>query len=190
MAQLPLPPDDPKSIHPALLNAIYLAACWIVGDELRSWQDYFLAQTRRHLQQSLVEADRLIHFLWTTAILGSWYSLDGRMNEAYAMVSGCARFSLACGLEMSKFYANMDIPQTPLLSRPENLTDFLERIRLPHAIYLLDRTLAMVCGLPSMFAMPLPGRTKPDVSAGMSERQVRLLGPFLCLNDPCIWILR
>ncbi|KAF8319985.1 hypothetical protein DL93DRAFT_1919289 [Clavulina sp. PMI_390] len=184
MAQLSLPPDDPKSVHPALLNAMYLAACWIVGDKLGSWQDYFLTQTRRHLQQSLAEADRLIHFLWATAILGSWYSLDGRMNEAYATVSGCARFSLACGLEMSQFYANVDVPQAPLLSPPADLTEFLERIRLSHAIYILDRTLAMVCGLPSMFAMPLPGGPKSDASAGMSERQVNLLRPFYVLMIP------
>lgn len=75
-----LPPHYPNAIHPALLNAIYLAACSCgVFTHLES---YFLEKTRRCLEDNLSYADRLTHFLWANVILTSFYLQNGRVVEA------------------------------------------------------------------------------------------------------------
>ncbi|KAF8312624.1 hypothetical protein DL93DRAFT_1293211 [Clavulina sp. PMI_390] len=49
-----LPPSDPESIHPCLLNACYLAACAGGGGALASLQPFFLQRTRHFLNQALI----------------------------------------------------------------------------------------------------------------------------------------
>lgn len=152
---LALPPDDPDSLHPALLNSTYLAACCLAGGRLATFEPYFVQQTRLHLQQSLAFADRLTHFLWASIILGSYLARVHRLRESYAVISSASRFALACGLDGSndETAADNTDPDTGqyLLPPPKDYTEAIERIRLAHSIYLTDRSLAMLSGYPSAF---------------------------------------
>ena len=50
-ARLALPNIDTSSLHPALLNAIFLAACFTIGGpEMEPLETFFLMQTRLGLQ--------------------------------------------------------------------------------------------------------------------------------------------
>lgn len=145
-------PEDPQSLHPALLNAMYLAACWIVGQDLDFLKEYFLAQTRYHMGEALKTADRLIHFLWASCILGTFFALENRMNEAYVTVSSCVELALACGLDVVHYRHTIKPVQDPLLPPPVDATESIDRAALSRVLYMLDRTLAVIFGTPSAFS--------------------------------------
>lgn len=149
---LSYPPEDARGIHPALMNAIYLATCWIVGGELDFLKGFFLAQTRYYLGKALETGDRLIQFLWANIILGNFLSLEGRTNEAYVTISSCIDFALACGMDVLHYRKTTPPAQTTLLPAPTDETDAVDRIRLSFVLYLMDRTLAMVTSTPSAFS--------------------------------------
>jgi len=156
---LTLPPESPDSIHPCLLNSIYLAACCLAGGRLTTFESLFIERTRDCLQQSLAFADRLTHFLWASIIFGSYFARVHRLQESYAVISSASRFALACGLdgsESNELDSNSDDLRgsnqcRSLLPPPKDSTEVLERIRLAHSIYLTDRSLAMLSGFPSAF---------------------------------------
>lgn len=162
-------PEDPRSLHPAFLNAIYLSTCWIVGGELDPLKDYFLAQTRLHMGRALETVDRLTHFLWASLILGTFLALEGRTNEAYVTVSTCVEFALACGLDVVHYRNTPPPAQEPLLPPPFDEDDAIDRARLSRAIYILDRTLAMVSGTPSAFSGANGPLTRPSVDLETSQ---------------------
>lgn len=157
------PPEDPRSVHPALLNAIYLATCWIVGGELDSLKKYFLAQTRYHLGKALETGDRLMHFLWANLILGSFFAIEGRMNDAYVTVSSCVQFAVACGLDVGHYRHTASLAHDPLLPPPIDDAESIDRSQLSYALYILDRTVAMVTGTPSAFAGDKGPLTRPSL---------------------------
>ncbi|KAF9515059.1 hypothetical protein BS47DRAFT_826301 [Hydnum rufescens UP504] len=82
-ASMHLPLSHPDSLHPALLNAIFLAATLYCGPELQSSVSTFLQRTREGLRNSLAFADRLDDFFWASIILSWYYIRLGRMLEAY-----------------------------------------------------------------------------------------------------------
>lgn len=166
---LPYPPEDPRSIHPAILNAIYLASCWIIGGPFNQLKPYFLAQTRLHMARSLETADRLMHFLWASLILGTFFALEGRMNEAYVTVSSGVEFALACGMDMFHYRHRTQTSQTTLLPPPVDEAESIERSKLSRALYLLDRTLAMINGTPSAFSGANGPLTRPILDVGGIE---------------------
>lgn len=92
-----LPCTHPRAIHPALLDAICLAACHISGGIAHDFETVFLARTRKHLDQALAFADRLLHFTWASVILCLYYGRSGRMLEMHSTISTAARFAI--GLE-------------------------------------------------------------------------------------------
>lgn len=77
-----LPASHPNAIHPALLNAVYLAACSCAGGVFWDLEPIFLDRTRRYLDEALAFADRLTHFLWGNVVLASYYLSYGRSMEA------------------------------------------------------------------------------------------------------------
>ncbi|KAF8317642.1 hypothetical protein DL93DRAFT_2076728 [Clavulina sp. PMI_390] len=139
---LSLPPSHPESIHPCLRYACYLGACVMTGGRLTSLQPYMLARTRHFLDQSLMFADRLSHFLWASIILVAL--LVGRMRrleEGFAIVSSAARLASACGLTRS---LATDTQQDYLLPSARDDAEADDRIRLARSIYITDQMLASV----------------------------------------------
>lgn len=101
------------------------------------------------MAEALRTADRLTHFLWASCILGTFFALENRMNEAYVTVSSCVKLALACGLDVFHSHKVDQLVQHPLLLPPAaDLADSIDRIELSRAIYILDRTLAMISGTP------------------------------------------
>jgi hypothetical protein len=151
-SQLARPPHDPQSLHPALLSAMSVSACCVAGGRLGLFKRHFVNQTRAALQKSLEDADRLIHFLWASVVYGSFLTNTAHLKEAYATISACARFAFACGLDGITMLNRMSAPDCPLLPPPVNEEEARDRINLAHAIYMADRSLAMISGYPSVFS--------------------------------------
>lgn len=165
------PPEDPSSIHPALLNAIYCASCCLVGGLSFKCKDYFLRETFRQLHLSLQNVDRLTHFLWASVIIGSYLTNICRLAEAYVVISACARFAIACGLDGVTDINRSSTPQYPLLPPPSNEAEVKDRIQLSRAIYMADRALSMLSGFPSVY------RTSPGIVRCSELSIVNLEGP-------------
>lgn len=82
-----LPPSDPRGIHPALSNAIYLVACSGLTSQVERYESYFLQQTREACRDALGMMDRLDHY-FAAQILETCYLLRmGRLQEAYVLSS-------------------------------------------------------------------------------------------------------
>ncbi|KAF8309913.1 hypothetical protein DL93DRAFT_1690911 [Clavulina sp. PMI_390] len=137
-----LPPSHPESIHPCLLHACYLAACNIVGGRLSAFEPYFLERCRFYLNQALMLADRLPHFLWTSTLLGYYFARNRRLEESFAMVSAACRLATACG-----FSTTME-NSSGLLAPPASKAEAIDRIWLFHSIYMADQSLTALFPFP------------------------------------------
>lgn len=116
------------------------------------FRKYFQAEMQRHLYGSLENADRLTHLLWASVVYGSYLTNIGHVNEAYATISPCTTFALACGFDGIIPLNSFTKPQFPLLPPPANADEATDRTNLSYAIYMADRTLSILAGLPSMFS--------------------------------------
>ncbi|KAF8304932.1 hypothetical protein DL93DRAFT_411534 [Clavulina sp. PMI_390] len=150
-----LPTSDPDSIHPCLLNACYLAGCSSSGGILASLEPYFVKRTRYFLDQALMFADRITHFLWASLVLGCYFIRTRRLEECFTVASAASRFAIACGLVLPldpRTIVTNDFGTTGfLLPEPRNEVEAVDRIRLAQSIYLMDITTPILGGAPSSF---------------------------------------
>lgn len=135
------------------------------------------------MAEALRTADRLTHFLWASLILGSFFALEGRMNEAYVTVSSCVELAIACGLDVVYYRHRTRLVQNPLLPPPADSGESIDRATLSRATYILDRTLAMIHGTPSAFSGANGPYTRSTLDAkadqnGAIATEVRLT--YLC----------
>ncbi|KAF8306482.1 hypothetical protein DL93DRAFT_215934 [Clavulina sp. PMI_390] len=153
LCRLSHPPSHPESIHPCLLNACYLGACVGTGDTLASLHPFFIKRTRHFLDQALMLADRIPHFLWASVILGCFLGRARRLEEAFAVISAAARFASACGLirGFGIEKENEEKSSRFLLPPPKDLAEAVDRLRLAHSIYLVDQGVAALTTLPTTF---------------------------------------
>lgn len=132
------------------------------------------------MENSLQNLDRLTHFMWANVIIGSFYTNSGRLVEAYAVISSLARFALACGLDgMTNLNQRPESGpngyEFPLLLPPTSDVEAKDRKLLSHAIYLADRSLSMLSGLPSVYKTvrkrslehSLPGQIQLDEAGSL-----------------------
>ncbi|KAF8309041.1 hypothetical protein DL93DRAFT_2170673 [Clavulina sp. PMI_390] len=151
---LTLPASHSESIHHCLLNACYLGACTSIGGALGSFKPHFLQRTRHFLQQSLEFADRPIHFLWASVILGVFFARERRMAECLASAGATARFAVACGLNLTTNPTrggDRSYHVGCLLPPPKDKIEADDRTRLAHTIFVLGQALPLLCGYAPAF---------------------------------------
>jgi len=137
-----LPQSDPEAIHPALLNAIYLVACYLVKGELIPYQSILLARARAYMEESLAHVDRLTHFLAASLILSCWFGQAGRLVEAQSSIATTVQFAVACGLhDPSDSSASVMLP-------PADETESRDRRNLWYGITLCDNSFSLGTGAP------------------------------------------
>ncbi|KAF8602781.1 hypothetical protein BDV93DRAFT_557254 [Ceratobasidium sp. AG-I] len=147
------PDDDPRSVHPAMMSAIYLLACYHWSDSLSSYEDTFLAQARAAMAESLSKTDRLFTGFIQPGILVAEYLVNrGRLREAYHQIIQTARFSMDCNLH--KILTPIWHPGTPggILPPPGDAIELGERILAFWSIFVLDQRCCVIMGLPSSFS--------------------------------------
>ncbi|KAG9050789.1 hypothetical protein FS837_002345 [Tulasnella sp. UAMH 9824] len=142
-------PDPSQRPHPALVNAIYLLGCHFAPKSTVSqYESIFLARTRKGINASLENADRLLNFL------------QGRLLEGHYHASAAARFAMSCGLHLLKvkadgvqgtltfYYPSPGNGDRSILPQPEDSIALAERINLFWSIFQADRTGSIGTGLP------------------------------------------
>ncbi|KAF8319857.1 uncharacterized protein EI90DRAFT_3081670 [Cantharellus anzutake] len=137
-----LQPSDAQAVHPALLNAVFLAACNVGGGFMATYETLFLNRTRHFLQQSLAMADRLVDFMWANVLLVSYYIRVGRVVEAHNALASTVRFAVGAGLH------DASEGQTGLAMPPADSTDRMERTHLWYALMLCEAAIGVGAGLP------------------------------------------
>lgn len=137
-----LPQSDPDAIHPALLNAIYLAACHVVKGDLSRYENIFLARARAYMDESLAQVDRLTHFLTASLLLSCWYAHSGRLVEAQSSVATTVQFGVACGL-----HDPTDTSASVMLPLADEI-EMMDRRNLWYGITMADNCLAFGHGIP------------------------------------------
>ncbi|KDQ16052.1 hypothetical protein BOTBODRAFT_266530 [Botryobasidium botryosum FD-172 SS1] len=143
--QAALPPDHPHSLHPALMNAIYMLACHYGSGSLSAYEPIFLKRVRISLYQSLSIGDRLFDFVRAYALTGLYYYYKGRLSEGHFHTSAAARFAIGCGLHKIT-------PRNPsilgLLDPPRDNIELGDRIHTFWFLFIVDRGGSLWCGLP------------------------------------------
>ncbi len=150
--RLRLPPTHPSAIHPCLLNAVYLAACSVIGGtSMVMHEQVFLNRTRQACERSLAYADRLVHFMWANVILASYYLRAGRVVEAHSTIGSTVRFAVGAGLHLGD--TTMEVVQVQdtnsLALPPADPIDGEERIHLWWALTMCEAAISLGAGLPS-----------------------------------------
>ncbi|KAF8333102.1 uncharacterized protein EI90DRAFT_3052991 [Cantharellus anzutake] len=138
-----LPPTHPDSIHPALLNSIYLAVCSTSGGQMAEYESRFLTRTRTESERALGFVDRLVHFMWASVILASYYIRRGRIVEAHNTISGTVSFAVAAGLHRAP-----DVPHGTevIVLPPADAVETQDRVALWHALTQLEASSSLRTG--------------------------------------------
>lgn len=178
------PANDPMSFHSSLLYALYAVACCFGGAAFFSQRDYFVVKARQEIENSLRDVDRLAHSMWASVVLSSYFINVGRLPDAYAMISPTARFAIACGLDGVTNLNRSAAPDFPLLHPPMSEAEARDRIHLSHAIYMAERTLSMISGLPSIYRT-LPRNSSEPGAVIKSPDESPNQGPDDILNVCC-----
>ncbi|KAF9512511.1 hypothetical protein BS47DRAFT_1486191 [Hydnum rufescens UP504] len=126
LERLDLPQEHPASLHPALLNVIYLG--------------------HPHAPRAFPRlADRLTHFMWTSQILAIYYGLTSRILEAYNTMSAAVRFAIGCGLHRKRADSALDSIHLP----PEEEIQADDPMTLWYAMYHTDALISAGGSLPT-----------------------------------------
>lgn len=155
-ARLRLPPSDPNTPHPALLNALYLLGCLFSPPELNlePREPDFLSSTRKYLSSALSQTDRLLDFLMASCLLAWYLAARGRLTESTQVILGAARLAVACGLHKISSRVRGKAGEdgsSQLLGPTKEGSDLGERTYTFWTIFSLDRFISMVTELPGAF---------------------------------------
>ncbi|KAG9008562.1 hypothetical protein FRB93_006481 [Tulasnella sp. JGI-2019a] len=161
LAALDLPAS--RQEQPALCNAFMLLATWWGNGHLPSETppaEYFVQQTRIHLNTSLEDASGLLSHVAASNLLSWWLLQNGRFVEGQFEVSTNARLAIGCGLHqidedvingMIQHPFNTPLRSYGILGQPSTISDLQSRINTFWAVYYIDKVAALVTGLPSAF---------------------------------------
>ncbi|KAF8324304.1 uncharacterized protein EI90DRAFT_3019661 [Cantharellus anzutake] len=144
--RLELPTSDPHSPHPSLMTAIFLAGTHFSTRDVASWQPILVRRTHRLISQSTTLGDPAVSF------------------------------AVGCGFHQMAFRsaAAHEYPQRATIPSPQDEAEMIQRIRMWHSIFMLDRGSSWTSGVPPYLAeedivTPWP------VSSGTSQRDLHAL---------------
>ncbi|EMD34354.1 hypothetical protein CERSUDRAFT_117232 [Gelatoporia subvermispora B] len=151
--------------HPALLDAMYLLACYFSrSPRLSELQPHFLRRALQGISDALQLSDRIINVLQASCLLGVYFYCHGRVLEGYYHSSIAARLAVGMGLHQVRsedwFQLQMalagyapdlsasvkaSLPSTP----PMDAIDYAERVAAFWQVFMVDRAWTVATGLPS-----------------------------------------
>lgn len=118
---------------------------------MSGYEPLFLSHTRSHLEHSLAYVDRLVHYMWASVILASYYMRVGRVMEAHNTVSATVYLAVGAGLHGSIRPDEQRQPREGglLALPPADAIDSLERVNLWYGLVLCETSIGLGTGFPS-----------------------------------------
>jgi hypothetical protein len=158
-----LPP--PQQPHPALLDAMYLMACYFSRlPHYASQEHYFLQRALTGISSSLQDSDRLIQIVQASCLIAIYFFSRGRTLEGYYHSSAAARLAVSLGLHQIKSedwyrfqFDAMALAQPAFLTfksslqlpAPIDSIEYRERVATFCQVFSVDRAWSVASGLPA-----------------------------------------
>ncbi|KAJ3842829.1 hypothetical protein F5878DRAFT_529047 [Lentinula raphanica] len=93
-----LPPNEQR--HPALMNSIYLWACFVSRPKpLSQHEESFLSQALDGVRDGLRQGDKLLDVIQASCLLSLYFLANGRLVEGSVHASAVAALAVQCGLQ-------------------------------------------------------------------------------------------
>ncbi|KAH9935814.1 hypothetical protein B0H21DRAFT_780844 [Amylocystis lapponica] len=164
--------------HPALMDAIYLLACYFSRSPRHSeLEAHFLGRALQGISDALCVSDRVVHVLQASCLLAVYFFCHARILEGYYHSSIAARLALDLGLHQVQSIDFLQLQMAlsggsePLpgsvktsssLSPPTDAVEYAERVAAFWQIFAVDRAWSVATGLPTA----LPDDDHPQAQIG------------------------
>ncbi|GLB37692.1 putative fungal specific transcription factor [Lyophyllum shimeji] len=152
MDSLTTPPEEQR--HPALLNAMYLWACFISRPEpLCQHEDHYLGLALDALRDGLRDGEKIVDIIQGSCLLSMYFLANGRILEGSYHATGAAALAVQCGLHLNTHQEQSwpADPQEPYDLKPSRTgVKEGERILAFWQVYNLDRCWSVVLRKPSL----------------------------------------
>ncbi|KAH9926098.1 uncharacterized protein B0H18DRAFT_1085062 [Fomitopsis serialis] len=155
----------PHQPHPALMDAIYLMACYFSRlPHLSELEPHFLKRALAGISEALHQQDRMVQVLQASSLIAVYFFCQGRVLEGYYHSSTSARLAIDVGLHQirptmewsgiqsglggagaSAFPTDATFPLPPVKDSVEHA----ERVAAFWQIFIVDRAWSVATGLPS-----------------------------------------
>ncbi|GJE88002.1 C6 transcription factor domain-containing protein [Phanerochaete sordida] len=160
-ASMSLPPAQQP--HPALLDAMYLMACYF-SQMPPAQEGHYLQRALTGISSSLQDSDRLIQIVQASCLIAIYFFSRGRTLEGYYHSSTAARLAVSLGLHQIKseeWYRLQFDPaavQQPAflafksslqLPPPKDSVEHAERVAAFWQVFQVDRAWSVASGLPA-----------------------------------------
>jgi hypothetical protein len=151
---LQLPVSEQR--HPALMNAIFLWACFMSRPKpLCQHEEFFLSQALDAHRDGLRSGEKVLDVIQASCLLSMYFLVNGRLLEGSYHASAAASLAVQCGLQAG---VSCDASYSPSSSReklglepPASGYREGERILAFWQVYNLDRCWSVALRKPSVF---------------------------------------
>lgn len=90
--------------HPALMNTMYLWACFISRPEpLSQHEDHYLGLALDALQEGLRDGEKIIDIIQGSCLLSMYFLVNGRILEGSYHATAAAALAVQCGLHINTY---------------------------------------------------------------------------------------
>ena len=151
--------------HPALLDAMYLMACYFSqAPQYAAHEQHFLQRALTGISSSLQNSDRLIQIVQASCLIAIYFFSRGRTLEGYYHSSTAARLAVSLGLHQIKsedWYrfqfdavtlaqpAFLTFKSSLQLPAPRDAVEYRERLAVFCQVFAVDRAWSVASGLPA-----------------------------------------
>ncbi|KAF5380431.1 hypothetical protein D9615_004662 [Tricholomella constricta] len=149
---LSVSPEEQR--HPALMNAMYLWACFISRPEpLSQHEEHYLGLALDALRDGLRDGEKIVDIIQCSCLLSMYFLANGRILEGSYHATAAAALAVQCGLHLNTHQEQswpID-PQEPYDTKPSRTgVKEGERILAFWQVYNLDRCWSVILRKPSI----------------------------------------
>ena len=177
--------------HPALMNAIYLWACFVSRPEpLCQHEDHYLELALKELPDALRGAENTIDIIQTSCLLSLYFLANGRYMEGGYHASAAASLAMQSGLgdretHLPHIYSYDETGESFELKPPRSDIKAGERILTFWQVYNLDRCWSVVLRKPAVISDNLYKITCPWPQSITEYETVCMINAYTILSDSC-----
>ncbi|KAG6866776.1 hypothetical protein C0991_011435 [Blastosporella zonata] len=140
--------------HPALMNSMYLWACFISRPEpLCQHEDHYLGLALDALRDGLRDGEKIVDIIQGSCLLSMYFLANGRILEGSYHATAAAALAVQCGLHVNTHQNDVwpTDPQEPFDTKPSRTgSKEGERILAFWQVYNLDRCWSVILRKPTI----------------------------------------